>query len=103
MRIESPGDRSAKTTPGTLFVALAEEQVESRVSQGENSGHVLQHVAVTRVLKSAGTIDLRGPSVTKFAIPLLPQWGAKGFRVVAFIQDPISGHVLGAEAEKVKS
>ena len=74
MRIESPGDRSAKTTRGTLFVALAEEQVESRVSQGENSGHVLQHVAVTRVLKSAGTIDLRGPSVTEFAIPLLPQW-----------------------------
>jgi hypothetical protein len=74
-RIESPGDRRAKTTRGTLFVALAEEQVESRVSQGENSGHVLQHVAVTRVLKSAGTIDLRGPSVTEFAIPLLPQWG----------------------------
>jgi hypothetical protein len=39
----------------------------------------------------------------RFAIPLLPEWGAKGLRVVVFIQHPVSGHVLSAEAQKVKS
>lgn len=76
--------------------------MESRVSRGENAGHVLKHVAVARVLKSASTIDLYGPSATEIAIPLLPELGANGLRRRVH-SGPISGYVLGVEAQKVKS
>jgi hypothetical protein len=63
---------------------------------------VLRHVAVTRALKSAGTIDIHEPSTTEVAVPLPPAWGANGLRLVAFIQDPTWGYVLGVKAQKVK-
>jgi hypothetical protein len=102
LRVESAGDRSIKGAHGRLFAALADENLQSRVSRGENGGRVLRHVSVVRVLKSASTIDLHEPTATEIAIPLLPDWGANGLRVVVFIQDPASGHVLGVEAQKVK-
>jgi hypothetical protein len=102
VRIKSTGDRNLKPAHGQLVVALAEEQVQSRVSRGENAGRVLRHVAVTRALKSAGTIDIHGPSTTEAAIPLHPEWGSNGLRLVAFIQDPTSGYVLGVQAKKAK-
>lgn len=103
LRVESAGDRSIKAAHGRLFAALADEAVESRVSRGENGGHLLRYVAAARMLKSASTIDLRQPTATDIAIPLQPDWGTNGLRIVVFIQDPISGLVLGIEAEKVKS
>ena len=102
MRIESAGDQNLKTARGQLFVVLAEERSESQVSRGENAGRELRHVAVARVLKSAGTINLHVPSATEVALPLQPEWGANGLRVVAFIQDPASGHVVGVTAQKPK-
>jgi hypothetical protein len=103
LRVESAGDRGSKTAHGRLFAALADEQLESRVSRGENGGRVLRHVAVVRMLKSVSTIDLREPTATEIAMPLQPGWGANGLRVVVFIQDPISGHVVGVTAQKLKS
>ena len=102
VRVESAGDRSIKAAHGRLFVAVAEEQSESQVTRGENRGRLLRHVAVVRRLKSASTIDLHEPTATEIAIPLHPDWGPNGLRIVVFIQDPISGHVLGVEAQKVK-
>lgn len=103
LRVESAGDRSIKAAHGRLFAALADEELESQVSRGENGGRVLRHVSVGRVLKSASTIDLHEPAATEIAIPLLYGWGANGLRVVVFIQDPLSGHVLGVGEQKIKS
>ena len=103
LRVESPGDRSIKASHGRLFGALADEEVESRVSRGENGGRVLRHVSVVRVLKSVSTIDLHEPTATEIAIPVMRDWGARGLRVVVFIQDPNSGHVLGVGAQKIRS
>jgi hypothetical protein len=102
VRITSAGDRNLKTARARLFVALAEDHLESRVLRGENAGHLLRHVAVTRVLKYAGTIDIQGPSATEVAIPLQREWGANGLRVVAFIQDASTGYVLGVNSQKLK-
>jgi hypothetical protein len=102
MRIDSAGVQDLKPARGQLFVVLAEERTESRVTRGENGGRMLRHVAVARVLKSAGMIHLHAPSATEVAIPIQPEWGANGLRVVAFLQEPALGYVVGVTALKLK-
>jgi hypothetical protein len=96
--IELHADQSFKGTRGILYVALADNRQESHVARGENAGRSLAHVSVTRVLKQVGTIDLDSPSAKEITLPVQP--GANGSRLVAFIQDPKSGHVLGVAVQR---
>ena len=97
--IELRGDQNFKGGRGVLFVAIADNRAESHVARGENSGRSLAHVAVTRVLKQVGTIDL--DSDTAKDVTLSVQSGANGSRLVAFVQDPKSGHVLAVALQKL--
>ena len=97
--IELRGDQNFKGGRGVLFVAIADNRAESHVARGENSGRSLAHVAVTRVLKQLGTIDL--DSDTAKDVTLSVQSGANGSRLVAFVQDPKSGHVLAVAVQKL--
>jgi hypothetical protein len=99
-RIEVPTDADFKGTRGILYVALADNRQESHVARGENGGRTLAHVAVTRVLKQVGTIDFDGTSTNEIALPVQPGSG-NGLRLIAFIQDPKSGHVLGVVEQKL--
>jgi hypothetical protein len=97
--IELRGDQNFKGGRGVLFVAIADNRAESHVARGENSGRSLAHVAVTRVLKQVGTIDL--DSDTAKDVTLSVPSGANGSRLVAFVQDPKSGHVLAVAMRKL--
>jgi len=97
--IELRDDQNFKGGRGVLFVAIADNRAESHVARGENFGRSLAHVAVTRVLKQVGTIDL--DSDTAKDVTLLVQSGANGSRLVAFVQDPKSGHVLAVALQKL--
>jgi hypothetical protein len=97
--IELRGDQNFKGGRGVLFVAIADNRAESHVARGENSGRSLAHVAVTRVLKQVGTIDL--DSDTAKDVTLSVQSGTNGSRLVAFVQDTKSGHVLAAVVQKL--
>jgi hypothetical protein len=99
-RIELPADENFKGTRGILYVALADNRQESHVARGENGGRTLSHVAVTRVLKQIGPIDFDGASAKEIALPV-QQGPGSGLRLVAFIQDPRSGHVLGVAEQKL--
>jgi hypothetical protein len=96
--IELRGDQNFKGGRGMLFVALADNRAESQVARGENSGRSLAHVAVTRALKQVGAIDL--DSATAKDVTLSVSSGANGSRLVAFVQDPKSGHVLAVAVRK---
>jgi hypothetical protein len=100
-RVELPADDNFKGARGILYVALADNRQESHVARGENGGRTLAHVAVTRVLKQVGTIDLNDGSTKEITLPVQPGSGASGSRIVAFIQDPKSGHVLGVAEQKL--
>ena len=79
----------------TLYVALAENHVESMVSGGENSRRQLRHVAAARALVSAGAVK-RGDAFSRQVSLEIPRGAGKsGFRVVAFLQDRGNGRVLG--------
>ncbi|SRR5579871_672975 len=97
----SPTPSSVKGTKVVLYVALADNRDQSQVERGENAGRALAHVAVTRVLKQAGTIDLNNTYSNDVTLPLAPGTGSNGVRFVAFLQDAKSGHVLGVAVQKL--
>jgi hypothetical protein len=78
-----------------VYVVLAEDHAQSQVTRGENSGHILRHVAVVRTLLLAGKTDAQGVFARDLSLPLKDvKIGA--WRVVVFLQDSGSRHVLGA-------
>jgi hypothetical protein len=99
--IDVPAAANARKTSLVLYVAIADNRAESHVARGENAGRALSHVAVARILKDAGTIDLRSASSRDVIVTLPAGAGANGLRLVAFLEDPGSGHILGATAEKL--
>jgi hypothetical protein len=94
----SAADQNTKSRRGILYVAVADNRAESHVARGENAGRALAHVAVTRVLKQVGVLNL--DSAWSKEVTLAVQPGVSGSPVVAFLQDPRSGHVLGVAAQK---
>jgi hypothetical protein len=100
--IELPAaDPSLKGARGILYVALADNRAESHVARGENAGRSLAHVAVTRVLKQVGIIDLGAATAKDVTLAIQPEEGANGSRLVSFIQDPKTGRVLAVTARKL--
>lgn len=100
-RVDVPGDANSKRRSAVLYLVIADNRAQSQVARGENAGHSLAHVAVTRVLKDAGTIDLRSASFKDVALTVPAGAGANGLRLIAFLEDPASGHILGAAAQKL--
>ncbi len=90
-----------KGVRGTLFVAIADNRAESHPGGGENAGASLAHVAVMRVLRQVGPVDLDTASAKDVTLTIQPGAGVTGLRFVAFVQDTKSGHVLGVAAQKL--
>jgi hypothetical protein len=86
---------------GILFVAIADNRAESQVRGGENKGRSLAHVAVMRILKQVGVIELDGASTKNVSLTIRRGADLTGLRFVAFVQDSRSGHVLGVAAQKI--
>lgn len=97
LEIEASLDGSAPPGPHRLLVAVTESGLETPVERGENGGKRLHNDHVVRLLTTAG--ELAGPDSalqTRVAVPLAPEWDREHIRAVAFVQDPATGHVLGA-------
>jgi hypothetical protein len=93
VRFAVSGSADAKAE---LMAALAEDAAETAVARGENAGHTLTHVAVVTVLQEMGKGIAEGKTLTLKA----PNGSAgKAMRLVVFLVDRHSGHVLGV-AEK---
>jgi hypothetical protein len=99
--IQLLADQSTAGGRGILYVALADNRAESHVARGENGGRVLTHVAVTRVLKQVGTVNLDSASAQDVTVSLEPGAGLYGLRLVVFVQDPKTGHVRGVAEQKL--
>ena len=98
----APTEPQRGTRTAILYVALADNKAESQVARGENAGRSLAHVAVVRALTQVGRINLERPSAQEVTFSAPPGIGTNGLRLVAFLQDPGSGHVLGVALQKLK-
>jgi hypothetical protein len=89
---------------GTKLVAvLAADATHQEVSGGENSGRTLHHTAVVRVMKELGADVADGRQLKLPGGPLAQKSEAGGpVRLVVFLVDRKSGHVLGAAEQTLQ-
>lgn len=82
-----------------VWIALADDNDESNVRRGENAGRVLKHVAVVRSLAQVGTIgnDAFSKDVTVNTGNANPQ----NLRIVAIVQEKLTGRVLGVASTRL--
>lgn len=86
-----------------VWLAVTETRLHSNVERGENAGRDLPHAAVVRQLIKLGTVDLhKDPLFSSTAkLNLRPEWNRQNLRVVAFVQQKKSRHIVGAASAKV--
>jgi hypothetical protein len=85
-----------------VFVVIALNHAESEVERGENSGRRLSHVAVVRSLSKIGSVE-KGKNFGQDINLKLPSGADAGnLRLIAFVQEPGPGKVLGAALERIK-
>src|SRR5438445_7678542 len=77
-----------------VWVAVADESDQSRVSKGENSGRNLAHVAVVRNLTQVGSVSRAAEFDQTVRLPLNPA-NTAGSRIVVFVAQP-HNPVMGA-------
>lgn len=98
-RVDAAAPASGK--PAELYVVLALDRASSHVSAGENSGRELTHVSVARQFTSLGMIASGPVFVKDVEFKLSKDWTPGNIRVIAFLQEPGQGAVLGVAVQRV--
>jgi hypothetical protein len=87
-----------------VWLAVTEDGLESSVSRGENSGHVLHHAATLRSLRKIGVAE-SGKAPASFAgeprVKFDSHWNPEKLRVIVFVQERKSREILGAASLRV--
>ena len=93
MRILANGLDLKETS--TLYLAVAEDNISSRIKRGENAGKNLKHVSVVRSLKAVRKIEPGTRSVTaEIKVDFKESWSKEDLKLVGFIQENKSRGVL---------
>lgn len=100
-RVEAEALPSSFRQPeAEVYVVLALNHAESHVSGGENGGRTLSHVAVVRKLVKVGPLKHGEGFSDDVELKLESGLDTRNLRLIAFVQEPRQGKVLGA-AEQV--
>jgi hypothetical protein len=92
----------SKLPPGSheaeILLGVTESGLVTPVLGGENSGRELRHAAVVRSLSSLGRLDPRRPGEYSGVaqLNLRQDWNRANLRLVLFVQDRVTQHILGA-------
>jgi hypothetical protein len=89
-----------------VWLAVTEDGLHSSVSQGENAGHVLHHVATLRSLRKIGVAAANGASVSFTGDPIVKfdsHWDLANLHVTVFVQEKKGREILGAASTKITS
>jgi hypothetical protein len=85
-----------------VIMAVTEGPLHSQVSQGENRGRTLNHAAVARRFIELGRLDAGQRTFSsRMEVSLEPSWNPAKLKVVVFVQERGSGHVLGAASARL--
>lgn len=86
-----------------VYVAVALDHAESEVSRGENAGRTLTHTAVVRSIVKAGTFIQGHSFAQEVQLKLSSGYNPRNLRVVAFVQEPRQGRVIGSALQLVSN
>jgi hypothetical protein len=84
-----------------IYLAIALGHAESKVSGGENSGRRLSHTSVVRGLIKIGGLRPGQSFAKDVEVKLEPGVSPQNVRLIAFIQEPAAGRVIGATMQSV--
>jgi hypothetical protein len=93
---------AGQATNADVYVVVALNQAASQVSAGENSGRRLTHVAVVQSLTKVGSLEKGKDFAQDIRLTVDPKADPANLRVIAFVQEPGPGKVLGAALEHVQ-
>jgi hypothetical protein len=96
-------DASFGAREADVYVAVALNRAESQVSAGENSGHRLAHVSVVKSLTKIGALKQGQVLAQDVQLKLEPGSDSRNLRLIAFVQEPRQGRVLGAASMPVNT
>jgi hypothetical protein len=86
-----------------VWLAITESQLHSSVTAGENKGENLQHASIVRRLqkigdaKGSGEFSYSGNATAKFD----SNWKRENTRVIVFVQEKKSRHILAAGSPEI--
>jgi|HubBroStandDraft_6_1064221.scaffolds.fasta_scaffold00047_14 hypothetical protein len=100
-RIEADGNSDKHNAD--VYVVVALDRVESQVLKGENGGRHLTHVAVVLQITRIGKLQKGKSFGETVQLKLKPGTDPKNVRIVAFVQEPGPGRLLGAALRKPAS
>ena len=86
-----------------VYIAVALDHAESEVSRGENGGRRLVHTAVVRALFKIGSVQHGQSFAQDVQLKLEPGADPRNLRVIAFLQQPHQGRVIGAAVQSVST
>ncbi|MGA2857825.1 MAG: DUF1223 domain-containing protein [Candidatus Sulfotelmatobacter sp.] len=96
LRVHVETDADSDSRSADVFVAVAFNRVESQVLKGENGGKHLVHVAVVNQLIKIGKLPKGKSFSADVRVKLTPGTDPKNLRLIAFVQEPGPGKLLGA-------
>lgn len=85
-----------------LYVVVALDHAESQVKAGENNGRKLAHVSVVQSMTKVGSLTKGKNFAQDVQLKLNSKSDPGNLRVIAFVQEPGPGKVLGAALEHVQ-
>jgi hypothetical protein len=103
LRAHIETDANVENHNADVYVVAALDHVESQVLKGENGGKHLTHVAVAQEFKKIGKIEKGKTFSQEVELKLKPGTDPKNVRVIAFIQEPGPGKLLGVALHKPTS
>lgn len=81
-----------------VFLVITEDYLASNVTQGENAGAHLNHLAVVRELRLLGRVDSGGAFSASPEVSLASKWKRENLHAVVFVQDRSTRRILAASA-----
>ena len=85
-----------------LYIVIAADHASSKVLRGENSGHMLTHIAVAQSISKIGKWEGSGATARDIPIPSGSKKQQPGeTRIIALLQDPRTGRILGAAQTRI--
>jgi hypothetical protein len=79
-----------------VFLAVALDHFDSQVLRGENGGRHMTHIAVVQQIVKIGRLEKGQGFAQEAQVKLKPEITAENLRVIAFVQIPGPGKLLGA-------
>ncbi|HEX6125164.1 MAG TPA: DUF1223 domain-containing protein [Pyrinomonadaceae bacterium] len=88
----------------TVYAAIAEDGIRTRVERGENSGKTLEHVSVVRELKTLGMLPADKNEFDAAAdLPTPADSKPDNLKVVVFVQENQGRKIIGVGKTRLKT